>query len=65
MFSKERTNNYYLFITFRLIIPVKMEKANKKVFIILIVGTIIALLGIITGSLWITHIYDWAIAKVC
>ncbi|XP_011268792.1 protein croquemort isoform X3 [Camponotus floridanus] len=51
----------------RLLIPIisaKMEKTNKKVLIISIVGTIIALLGIITGSLWITVIYDWAITKI-
>lgn len=41
-----------------------MEKSNKKVLIISIVGITILLLGIITGSLWITHIYDWAIAKI-
>jgi len=51
-------------MTFRPIISAKMEKSNKKVLIISIVGTIIALLGIITGSLWITLIYDWAITKV-
>lgn len=57
--------DYYLFMVFRPIIPVKMERFNKKILIISIVGTIIMILGIIIGSLWITYIYDWAIIKVC
>ncbi|KAL6447297.1 hypothetical protein ACFW04_001504 [Cataglyphis niger] len=46
------------------VISIKMERSNKKFLIILIIGTIITLLGIITGSLWITHIHDWAITKI-
>lgn len=45
-------------------VSIKMEKSNKRFLIILIIGTIFSLLGIITGTLWITHIYDWAITKV-
>ncbi|XP_072760757.1 protein croquemort isoform X1 [Anoplolepis gracilipes] len=41
-----------------------MERSNKKVLIITIVGITITLLGIITGSLWTTHIYNWAITKI-
>ncbi|XP_029178350.1 protein croquemort-like [Nylanderia fulva] len=41
-----------------------MERSSTKVIIISVVGTIIMLLGIITGSLWTTYIYDWAITKI-
>ncbi|CAL1682862.1 unnamed protein product [Lasius platythorax] len=41
-----------------------MERSHKKVIVISIVGTIIMILGIITGSLWTTHIYDWTITKI-
>ncbi|EZA51413.1 protein croquemort isoform X2 [Ooceraea biroi] len=40
-----------------------MERSNKKIWIISIVGTVITLLGVITGSLW-PVIYDWVLFKV-
>jgi carbon starvation protein CstA len=40
-----------------------MEKSNKKIWIISIIGTLITIFGIITGSLW-PLIYDWTLFKV-
>lgn len=37
---------------------------NKKIVITSTVGVAIMILGIALGSVWITHLYNWAMLKV-
>ncbi|EGI68636.1 PREDICTED: protein croquemort-like isoform X1 [Acromyrmex echinatior] len=48
----------------RPIVPVKMARSYKKVITISIVGLIIMVFGIITGSLWATMLYELLFTKL-
>ncbi|XP_012221214.1 protein croquemort-like isoform X3 [Linepithema humile] len=46
----------------RPVIPAKM--GNKKVIVTSTVGIIVMILGIVLGSVWITHLYNWTMLKI-
>ncbi|XP_011699089.1 PREDICTED: protein croquemort-like isoform X2 [Wasmannia auropunctata] len=62
--SKTRTNAASTQTSVRPVVPVKMTRSYKKVVIISTVGLVIMILGIITGSLWTTTLYDLLFANL-
>lgn len=61
--KKVNTNYTICFIVSRYKVPKKMASSRTKIVIILIVGVVITIFGVLTGSFW-PSIYNWTITKV-